>query len=80
MITFKKGSYNLHDLTTLFDALEYGNRAICVNSIRENGCCGCDQRKVCTDLIAFKIYISKLISQETGKYSDYRNQEIKGGE
>lgn len=80
MLTFKKGSYNLRDLTILFDALEYGNRAMCVNSTGGNGCCACDQRKVCTDLVAVKLYISKLISQETGKYSDYRNQEIKDSE
>lgn len=79
MLTFKKGSYNLRELTVLQDALEAGKRAICLGSIDGKDCHDCDHRKVCADLLATKLYISTLISQATGMYSDYRNQEIKGG-
>lgn len=73
MLTFKIGSYKLRDLTVLHDALEAGHREICPASIGGKGCSACDNRKVCSDLLATKLYISTLISQATGKWSDYRN-------
>lgn len=73
MLTFKVGSYKLHDLTVLYDALEAGNRAICLAPVSDKGCSGCDNRKACSDLLATKLYISTLISQATGKWGDYRN-------
>ena len=80
MLTFKKGAYNLRELTVLQDALEAGKCAICLGSIDGKDCHDCDNRKVCADLLATNLYISTLISQATGMYSDYRNQEIKGGD
>lgn len=75
MLTFKKGSYNLRELTILHDALEAGKRAICLGSIDGRDCHDCDNRKVCADLLATNLYISTLISQATGKWSDYRNAD-----
>ena len=80
MLTFKKGSYNLRELTVLHDALQAGKQDICIGDIDGKDCNDCDYHKVCADLSATILYISTLISQATGKYSDYRNQEIKGGE
>lgn len=80
MLIFKKGSYNLRQLTLLYDALEAGKYAICFGNSDGENCDECDANKVCNDLLSTKLYISTLISQATGKYSDYRNQEIKGGE
>ena len=80
MLTFKKGSYNLRELTVLQDALEDVKCAICLGSIDGKVCHDCDNRKVCADLLATNLYISTLISQATGMYSDYRNQKINGGE
>lgn len=73
MLTFKKGSYNLRELTVLHDALEAGKQAICIGSIDGKDCHDCDHRKVCADLQATNLYISTLILQATGKWSDYRN-------
>lgn len=72
MLTFKKGSYNLRDLTVMHDALEAGKQAICIGEAGGKGCGICDYRKVCADLLATNLYISTLISQATGKYSDYQ--------
>ena len=73
MLTFKKGSYNLLELTVLHDAFEAGKREICIGTIDGKGCHDCDNCKVCADLLAVNLYISTLISQATGKWSDYRN-------
>lgn len=80
MLTFKKGSYTLKDLVVLHDALGAGRRAICIGFTDGKVCHDCYCHKACNDLFAINLYISKLISQQTGKYSNYRNQEIKGGE
>lgn len=73
MLTFKKGSYNLRELTVLHDAFEAGKREICLGSIGGKDCHDCDNRKVCADLLATNLFISTLISQATGKWSDYCN-------
>lgn len=70
MLMFKKGSYNLRELTVLHDALEEGKRGICFDSIERKDCHDCDNRKVCADLQATNLYISTLISQSTGKRRD----------
>lgn len=60
MLSFRKGSYNLHELTVMRNALTDGATHLECNP---SGCDTCHNRKPCRDINQAIVYLDRLITE-----------------
>lgn len=65
MITMKVKQYTIHELETMYEALNIAQAAICTDNV---DCENCINKQVCSDLAAAAIYCKKAAEERELKY------------